>query len=170
MTFMSEKKYTEIYLPVKKYFDFLIDEYNFQEPFVYQFTREIRIEYIKNNISIDIGFDGGYFCSLVKIDKNYIDTYVSLKTNYNKYYHNLNYSKISIYHISNLDFNKEVLKEIQKLNLPQRDKELLYYSTLIKKNPEILSGNLKKFSIWYKLYIKILRIIKGDYIKDGTKH
>jgi hypothetical protein len=133
---------------VSEYFFFLVEDYNFQQPITYNYVKEIYTDYIKNNIIISIGFDGGYGFSLIKTKKINEDL---LEGNIKVV--NIDYKDRQFYDLTLLDKNKKLYKSLSNIDLKIRN--LVYYSTLLKNNPEILNGDFKKFSLWYNIKQKL---------------
>jgi len=119
---------------VKKYFDFLVSEYGFSNPIFYNVAHELHATYIKDDWFINIAFDGCYWCTIHK-SRQEIQNVLSGKIKIN----DMDYRKIKNYDISKLDKNKKVYNAISFNNISE--KELLYYSTLLKNNPKILNGD-----------------------------
>jgi len=109
-------------------------------------VRELHTDYIKDNIIIKVCYDGGYWVDLVKISDK-------IKEINNREIRSvdLDYNKVRHYDLKHLDRKEKLLKSI---NEPDRHKkELEYYSALIRNNPEILNGQLKKFSLLYRFLL-----------------
>lgn len=64
-------------------------------------------------------------------------------------------SETKYYELEELDWKKKLWTSISSSNLP--DKRLSYYSKILRLNPEILVGNLKKLTLHYKL-LKMLKL------------
>jgi len=135
-------------LVVNEYFDFLITDYNFKTPVTYNYAREVHTDYIKENIIVKIIYEGAYWCELIKLNK--IDK--GLLTG-EKMITDMDYNSMTHFNLSSLDPDKKFYNSVSKDNFP--DKELWYYSMLLKNNPEILNGDFSKFSIIYRLLKKI---------------
>ena len=129
---------------VSEYFNFLVEEYDFLTPITYQYVKEVYTDYNKKNIVISISYDGGYFCSLIKIkrfDNELLDE--------NRKLINIDYKERKYYDLTILDISKDLYKSLS--NVDSKIRSLVYYSTLLKNNPEILNGDFRKFSFWYRL-------------------
>jgi len=140
---------------VSNYFNFLVERYNFQTPITYNYVHEICTDYIKDNIIISISFDGGYGFGLIKLKK--IDRNL-LNGNIKKV--DIDYNKRRYYDLTLLDKNKILYKSLSNVDLKIRN--LVYYSTLLKNNPEILNGDFRKFTLWYdiKQIFKSIKFVK----------
>ena len=135
-------------LNVQKYFNFLVTEYNFNKPVTYNYVKEIHTDYIKENIVVKIIYEGTYSCALIKLDKIDKDLLAEKKRLIE-----INYNSMTYYNLSELDRNKKLYKSVSKFNFP--DKELWYYSTLLKNNSELLQGDFSKFSTINRFLRKI---------------
>lgn len=132
---------------ISKYFNFLVEEYKFFPPVSYEYCREIHTNYIKDNIIIDIYFDGDYSCYIIKtkkIDKELLTGKIRVV--------DIDYKELKFYYLERLDKNEVFYNSL--LNAELTTKKLLYYSSLIKSNPEILNGDFRKFSKYYKIFYK----------------
>lgn len=133
---------------VKKYFDFLCNEYKFHNPILYNVAYELHAAYIKDDFFINIAFDGNYWCTIDRSQK-YVQRVLAGETEIST----LDYRKIESYDLSLLDTKETIYNSIQ--NFAGYEKELFYYATLLKSNPEILDGNLEKFTFRYSLLRKL---------------
>ena len=61
----------------------------------------------------------------------------------------IDYSKTKYYELEELDWKKKLWNSVSSSNFP--DKRLWYYSKILRQNPELLKGNLEKFTQYYKL-------------------
>ncbi|MDY0216267.1 MAG: hypothetical protein RBS19_04865 [Bacteroidales bacterium] len=129
---------------VSEYFSFLVEDYNFQQPITYNHVKEVYTDYIKNNIIISIGFDGGYTCGLYQTKIKNDDL-----LNGNIKIVNIDYKDLQFFDLTLLDKNKKINESTSHIN--EKVRNLVYYSTLLKNNPEILNGDLRKFSLWHNI-------------------
>lgn len=138
---------------VDKYFNFLITEFNFKGPITYNFYREIHTDYIKDNIVVKIVYDGDYWCDLIKIKGGSKDILFREKRIVD-----IDRKKLIHYKISDLDINRNlyhcIFNDNSNSNYPE--KKLWYYSTLLKKNSEVLNGDFRKFSFWFLFFNRII--------------
>ncbi len=134
---------------VDKYFNFLITEFNFKGPITYNFYREIHTDYIKDNIVVKIVYDGDYWCDLIKIKGGSKDILFREKRIVD-----IDREKLIYYEISDLDINRNLYHSI--FIDDSSEKELWYYSTLLKKNPDVLNGDFRKFSFWSLFFNKLI--------------
>jgi len=134
---------------INEFFGFL-NSYGFKGPYEYQYGRWEGEYYVKGKIIVDFSFDGYWSADIMKTKKYYKD----LEDGKIKPYSN----QIKLHHSNNLrflDHERTIRKPINFDN--DHDKELNYYSKLIKDNTEILEGNFEKFSIIYPL-LRLLHI------------
>ena len=121
-----------------KYFEFL-KQYGFSDPIQYSYVRDIHRDYIKGNLVISIAYEGNFWVEIIKTKH----TFPSLATGLSKVT-DLDFKDKKSYDLNLLDSKKKLFKSINCAD--QDEKNLLYYSSLLKNNPEILNGNLRKFS------------------------
>ncbi len=129
---------------INKYFGFLESDFGFKKIPEYNYAREIHNDYIKNDLIIKITYEGSFYVELIKSkvpEKDFPEG--SKKTIDNNYFKH--------YNLSQFDSNSG-----KKIFFKENDteKDLLYYSEILKQNPEILIGNTFKFSFLYKILKK----------------
>jgi len=134
---------------INKYFNFLVTDFNFEKPVIYTYIREQHTDYIKENIVVKIIYDGGYWCNLIRI-KNPDQDFLSDK----KRVVDFSFTELKYYDLSKLDEGKKLYDSVSEEHFPKKEKELWYYSTLLKQNPEVLHGDFLKFSLTYRLLKK----------------
>lgn len=134
-----------------KYFDFLID-LGFKGPFEYYYVREIHTNYVKGNIVVNIMYDGGFFVWVIKTKK-----YIPELESGTKRLINLDYSEYRSYDLFDLDPGRHIYNSVEFNS--QTEKDLWFFSKLLRDNSEILDGNFKEFNI-FKYILKKTGIIK----------
>ncbi len=134
-------------LAVKEYFDFLITDYKFKTPVTYNYIREVHTDFIKDDIVVKVVYEGAYWCELIKLNK--IDK--GLLTG-EKRIIDISYNNMTHFNLSSLDPSKKLYNSVSEDNFT--NKELWYYSMLLKNNPEVLHGDFSKISIIYRLLKK----------------
>lgn len=134
-----------------KYFDFL-KQYGFSDLIEYQYVREIRRDYIKDNIIISIAYEGNYWVDFIKTKS----IFPSLATGASKL-KDLDFKDTQSYDLTVLD-TKNIIYDAIDID-HEDEKNLWYYSSLLKNNPEILNGDLAKFSLTSR-FLKQVGIIK----------
>jgi hypothetical protein len=122
-----------------KYFDFLLKS-GFKGPYEYNSGHEMQSDYVKKDLIIKISYDGRYFASIIKTKKIIPGLEEGTKT-----LKDIDYNLIISHDLEDLDPKKRLFNLIASNN--EDEKYLLYYSRLLKDNPEILSGNLSKFNL-----------------------
>ena len=122
-----------------KYFDFLLKA-GFKGPFEYNYVREVHTDYIKGNIVIEIIYEGSFWVFVTKTKK-----YIPELEMGTKKIKDLDYSEYKSYDLFNLDPRRQLYNSVDFNNIDE--KALWFFSRLLKDNPEILNGNLKKFNI-----------------------
>ena len=122
-----------------KYFEFL-RKYGFSDPIEYNYVREVRRDYIKGNIVISIAYDGNYWVDLIKTKI----AIPSPETGATKL-KDIDFKDTQFYDLTLLDTKNRLYDSIAFDY--EDEKNLWYYSSLLKNNPEILNGDLKKFSL-----------------------
>jgi hypothetical protein len=132
-----------MYSKVLEHFNFLSREYEFHYSGSYQFTYEKYEIFTKKEIVVFVVFDGVYWCSLYKVKK------VIINYDNENLITSINLIKPIKYNLGKLDKDKELYNSFLDINI--RHRSLVYYSTLLKNNPEILDGDFRKFSFWYRL-------------------
>jgi hypothetical protein len=134
-----------------KYFGFLSTEQNFKGPYTYNYVREVHTDYVKGDLIVKIAFEGDYWVDIVKLKKPDPDI-----ENGSKRVVDLDSSGFKYYTLGQLDHKKKLWNSISSDNFPE--KRLWYFLNILRKNPEILNGNLEKFTLRYKL-------LKGLHLK-----
>jgi len=173
---------------IDKYFGFLVTEFGYTKIPQYQYVREIHTDFIKDNLIIKLIFEGNFSLCILKARKiepellNYSKTTVDYDYNYFKRYNLEEITKSrNIYNsFSTINFQNESVENYSKL-LKENPKEALkkinsfmssdifkigylwYYSRLLKRNSEILKGDLSKFSWKYKLLKKMNKTANNVY-------
>ena len=137
---------------MEKYFGFLVTNFGFIKFTEYQIPHEVHNDFIKHNLIIKIVYDGGYWVDILKPLKN-IDEILNLE----KCTCEFSYDSFKRYNLIEIDFERQFYNSISQENFP--DKEIWYYSELLKNNIEILECNFKKFKYSYKLIQKIKNIL-----------
>ena len=132
---------------VEKHFGFLTEK-GFSGPFIYMHDKVIRTDFVKNNIVVNIAYDGLYIISLLKI--NIYDKQLALG---NKRSSDLLPSEYYSFDISILDSKKKIYGSINSKDI--YNCKLSYYAELFKRNPELLEGDLKKLKRSYKVFRKL---------------
>lgn len=129
---------------IRKSFEFL-KEYNFYGPIIYPNGVEVNFDYISENSIINITYEPGH---------EFLTKLVRLKTAFTEMEHekirwrNLKNSEYKIYDIGLfLDPNKRIKNSIQIKN--QGDKNIEYYSGLLKTNFKVLENDFSDFSVWH---------------------
>ena len=140
----QEKKKKDL----KRYFDFLVDEYGFIKIPQYQYGREIHSDYIKDDLIIKLVYEGSYTLEILKAGKIEPELLDHSKTTVD-----FDYSYFKRYDIAKLDPSGKIYNSVSSDNFP--DKDLWYFSKLLKDNPEILTGDFSKFTWKYRLLKKL---------------
>ena len=122
-----------------KYFEFL-KHYGFSDPIEYNYGREVHRDYIKGNLVISIAYEGSYWVEVIKTKI----TLPSLATGLTKI-KDLDFKDKQFFDLTSLDSKKKLFNSINFDD--EHEKNLLYYSSLLKSNPEILNGDLRKFTL-----------------------
>tara|TARA_R110002049_G_scaffold68166_1_gene176854 strand:- start:17190 stop:17636 length:447 start_codon:yes stop_codon:yes gene_type:complete len=133
---------------IKKHFRFLTVNYGFIKIPEYQYVREVHNDYVKQGLIIKISYDGGFRIDILKPKFEMKDILDGKKwtTDYD-------ITSFKEYDLKNLDVNKKIWNSVGSDNAP--DKSLWYFAKLLKDNPEILTGNIKKLK-WPYLILKKL--------------
>jgi hypothetical protein len=121
------------------YFDFLPD-LGFKGPYEYNYGHEMQSDYVKKDLIIKIAYDGRYWVFVIKTKKVIPELEEGTKT-----LKDLDIKLYRSYDLEYLDPNKKLFNSVDFNTKPE--KYLWYYSKLLRDNPEILNGNLSKFSI-----------------------
>jgi hypothetical protein len=121
-----------------KYFDFLLD-YGFKGPYEYNSGHEMQSDYVKKDLIIKISYDSRYWVFVIKTKKIVPELEEGKKT-----LKDLDYNLVISHDLEDLDPKKKMFNSVDFNN--KTEKYLWYYSKLLRDNPEILNGNLSKFS------------------------
>jgi len=121
------------------YFDFL-PNLGFKGPFEYNDGREMQSDYVKGDLIIKIAYDGRYWVYVIKTKRAISELEIGTKT-----LKDFDHKFYKSYDLEYLDPKKKLFNSVDFNNKPE--KYLWYYSKLLRDNPEILSGNLSKFSL-----------------------
>ena len=130
-----------------EYFGFLTN-HGFKGPFEFNVAYEQHSTFVKGNIIIDIANDGGFWVTIIKTKKLIPEIESGTKK-----YSELELNEYWDYPVSLLD-----PKHIRNQSLSIKTKpnnQLRYYFELLKENPEILDGDLRKFSLLNRLWKKL---------------
>ena len=134
-----------------KYFEFL-KQYGYSDPIEYNYVREVHRDYIKGNLVISIAYEGSYWVEFIKTKS----TFPSLATGVTKL-KDLDFKETQFYDLTLLDTKNKLYNSI---DFDDKDeKNLWYYSNLLKTNPEILNGDLRKFSLTNR-FLRLMGIKK----------
>jgi len=137
---------------LKKHFEFLETKFGFKKIPEYQYVREIHNDYIKNDLIIKLTYEGSFWIEILKTKKVEPELINNKKTTVD-----FDYNYFKRYDLRNLDSSKKIYNSVSSENFP--DKELWYFSKLLKDNPEILIGDLSKLTLKYK-YLKRIGLKK----------
>jgi hypothetical protein len=66
---MFEESQNQMVRAVKTYFDFLVDEHGFKGPLLWNYGHEMEYSFVKGDIVFNLGFDGVYYASIVKLER-----------------------------------------------------------------------------------------------------
>jgi hypothetical protein len=121
---------------VTHYFNFLVKDFAFSGPWEFSWGHESHVCYIKGKCIIDIGYDGGYFVHLA-ITKSYIPELESGKMNISE----VSANQWRYYSINSLQSKKDSNHSFSPLDEAAQ---------LIKMNSEILHGDVRKYSFFYR--------------------
>jgi len=133
---------------IKKHFGFLTAKFGFIKIPEYQYAREVHNDYVKQGLIIKISYDGGFNLDVLKPKFEMKDILNGKKrtTDYD-------ITSFKDYDLKNLDLNKKIWNSVGSDNAP--DKSLWYFAKLLKDNPKILIGNLKKLNWPYFILKKL---------------
>jgi hypothetical protein len=133
-----------------KHFGFLVDKYDFVKLPEYQYVREVHHDFIGKEIVVKIFHEGGHMLEILKpkFDTEKLQKGQKRTVDYD-------YNSFEHYDLRNLDLQRDIYNSVSSDNFP--DKDLWYFSKLLKENPEILKGDLTKLKWKYKL-LKRLKI------------
>jgi hypothetical protein len=121
------------------YFDFL-PNLGFKGPYEYNNGHEMQSDYVKGDLIIKIAYDGRYWVYVIKTKKVMPELEMGTRT-----LKDFDFKLYRSYDLEYLDPKKKLFNSIDFNNKPE--KYLWYYSKLLRDNPEILGGNLSKFSL-----------------------
>ncbi len=133
-----------------KYFDFLEQRLSFTRIQEYNYVREVHTDYIKGNVILNISWEGSYSVTFFNVPSDVAEEIIAEKKKAAK----IDYFSRYRYDLSKLDPGNRLYNSVSGDNFP--DKDLWYYSTLLKRNPEILDGDMRAF----QLYTRILNRLK----------
>jgi hypothetical protein len=150
-TYLNRTDFDSFPKHLSKYFDFLFTEYNFIKFDSYNHVRERHYDLIGNKIVIKLIYEGSYSIVILKPRFDSKELLRSPKKIKEYDY----YRDFKRYNLRKLDNDLALYNSVSNQNFP--DKDLWYYSKLLKSNPEILSGEFSKFK-WYYPILKWLRI------------
>jgi hypothetical protein len=128
------------------YFDFL-PSLGFKGPYEYNYGHEMQSDYVKKDLIIKVAYDGRYWVFVIKTKKVIPELEEGTKT-----LKDLDTKIYKSYDLDYLDPNKRLFNSVDFNANPE--KYLWYYSKLLRDNPEILNGNLSKFSFINFLFKK----------------
>jgi hypothetical protein len=130
-----------------EYFGFLTNR-GFKGPFEFNVAYEQHSTYVKGNIIIDIAYDGGFGVSIIKTKKLIPELESGTKK-----YSELEFNEYLYYPLSLLD-PKHITNQLLSIKTKPND-QLRYYFELLKENPEILDGDLRKFRLQSRIWRKL---------------
>ncbi len=130
-----------------KFFGFL-SNHGFKGPFKFNVAYEMHSTFVKGQIIVDIAYDGGFWVNIIKTKK-----LIPELESGNRKYSDFEPHEYLYYPLSLLDPKQKAYKSVSIDN--QTDNQLWYYSKLLKENPEILDGDLRKFSLLNQLCRKL---------------
>ena len=119
------------------YFGFLKD-FDFKGPISYGYSREYHIDYVKGNLIIKILWDGDPCVALLKTKKIFPGLEPGIQKSVDIDFRDYLYYDLKILDYKKRRFNSTTTNE-------RIEDKLLYYSNLLKKNNEILQGDLRNF-------------------------
>jgi hypothetical protein len=130
----------------KHTFDFLVSDFGFQGPYEFDLTYESHLNYVKNQVLIDIFYDGAY-CVILYDTINPmagLESGISILKDVDR-------RKWRFYYLHLIAKDgRQRLREAHQ----QPNEQLRYYSQILKDNRELMEGNFKKFSFLHKLLRK----------------
>jgi hypothetical protein len=139
--------YELVDLQIERYLGF-IPKLGYKGPFVFNYVREVHINYVKGNLIIDIVYDGSYNIQLIKTKK----TLPEIEQNKLRFT-DLAFREYKTYDLTVLDYKKKIFNSV---SFRDKDEKILwYYSHLLIKNRQILSGDLYKLSLRYQILRKM---------------
>jgi hypothetical protein len=109
-----------------KYFNFLVKDFKLKKS-TYRVSRDLFTEYENEKVKFTIIYDG---------------TETMYVSNHKK-----------SFKLDSLDSKKQIWNSVSSDNFP--DKKLWWYYKIIERNPELIDGNMKKFSFWERLKRKL---------------
>lgn len=121
----------------EKHFSFLLD-LGFKGPFEYNYVREIHSDYVKKDIIIQIIYEGSFSVNIIKTKRIFPDL-----ENGTKKVIELGYDEITWFDL--MDLSSERIKRYSVDYKETSEQQMLYYSKLLRNNPDILKGDLTKF-------------------------
>lgn len=135
---------------VLKHFGFLVNEFGFVKLPEYHYVREIHNEFAGGGMIVKLTYDGGFWLNILvpKFDISPILNGEKRTVDYDN-------SLFKVYDLGNLDLDKKIYNAVSIENFSE--KELWYYARLLRENPEILKGDLRKLK-WKFWLLKKLRL------------
>ncbi|MAM22843.1 hypothetical protein [Croceibacter atlanticus] len=127
---------------IRKHFNF-INDYNFYGPIIYLNGPEVNFDYISKKSIINITYEPGY---------EFLTKLVKLKTDFKKIepdkirWRALKSSEFKVYNIGLFLDPKNKIRDSIRIK-DQGDKNLEYYSKLLKTNPKVLDNDFSDFTI-----------------------
>ena len=137
---------------VRKYFSFVVDEYHFKQLPEYNFVREIHMQFIRDNIVINIVFEGSYVVEVIDTHKP-----IEALINGTKKITDFDYFKFRRYYISHLNIKSHKNYSANLSIDYERDNPeigLIRRSAFLKSYPKILEGELKGIRRLARRHIK----------------
>jgi len=117
------------------HFSFIRTDYGFTGPFSYNWASELHCFYAKDNLRIDFGYDSSFSATLVKFTKIPISSEIPLKL--------ISSNEYKGYDLKNI-LNKNQL--LLFANNSDSSNQLRLFVDILRSNPELLKGDLKRFS------------------------
>ena len=133
---------------VNRFFGFLENDFGFTKIKPYGYSREFHSDYIKENLIVKVCYDGGFFVNILKTKTTEKDLLTNTKRTVD---YNFNFFKS--YDLRQLDIDKKIFNSVSVQM--SKEKELKYYSELLKQNSEILNGDIRKLTLKYLIIRKI---------------
>jgi len=145
---MTDHKTLTIEDDVQRYFGFLETDVGFTKVKPYGYSREFHFDYIKENLIVKVCYDGGFFVSILKTKTTENDLLTNAKRTVD---YDFNFFKR--YDLRQLDIDKKIFNSANVQM--SKEKELKFYSELLRQNPEILDGFINKLTFKYLIFRKI---------------
>ena len=149
---MNEEDYVRVPYPSERYFKFLVLRHGFKGPFVRQAGHGHQVSYVNGLIVINLSCSGGCQGYITKLRRSYPrlesgEQYLSDVEYRDQYSKNL----LSL--LSKTEYREYCLYSYCRSS----EAELSFLSQLVKLNPEILLGDWRKFSAWFRIKQAIRR-------------